>query len=194
MASTKILAVQVLPCTARVLVPASGFAHLQNQVSGSVWPGNLAGRRSAEFTSAREEFYQLSGLVCPHPGGRAELKLYLMQRVAPSPSWPQSLLLGVAWISSFSLASRSQRHNWSTVEQGPWHHLTGKASENAWNLHDPPNSEPRGGEQSWRPTEQQQCLCLARELGAQVGLRQLSPQKRTPVAFKLLLLYQSRET
>lgn len=64
--STQILADQVHSCSVQVVIPASGFAHLQSQVGGIPWPGKSVGCTSAWLGSTKEEFCWCSSPVCPH--------------------------------------------------------------------------------------------------------------------------------
>ena len=51
-----ILADQIHTCSAQLVIPNSGFAHLQNQLRSILWPGKLVRCRSAWFRFSNEEF------------------------------------------------------------------------------------------------------------------------------------------
>lgn len=50
-------------CSAQEEVPTSGFAHMQSQDSGAVWPGNLTRCRSAWFGNSNKEPSHLWNLI-----------------------------------------------------------------------------------------------------------------------------------
>lgn len=75
---------RVPTCSTQVVIPTSGFAHLPNQVGGTVWTGNLAGCRSAWFGSSNEGIRQPSSLICPRPGRGVES----VWSIAECSSWP----------------------------------------------------------------------------------------------------------
>lgn len=56
--STRILSDQVHMCSAQVLIviPTGGFAYLQKQAGGGLWPGSLTGCWSANLSPLREKF------------------------------------------------------------------------------------------------------------------------------------------
>ena len=79
--STRILSDQVHICSAQVLIanPTGGFAYLQQQAGGGLWPGSLTGCQSADLSPLRRNFlYPRSQLPKLRQG--AESYLHLLWR------------------------------------------------------------------------------------------------------------------
>lgn len=66
--STGVLMDWVHTCSAKIVIPARDFAHLQQYIRYVLWPGNLALQRSGWFRSSNKETCQAKRLFCPCPG------------------------------------------------------------------------------------------------------------------------------
>lgn len=88
---------------------------MQNQVGGTVWPGNLEEYWSGWFGSSKKELCLPWSLVCPWPGRRAEWQLHLLRNVFPGPIWQKYLArTSGSYMTQQCLSKEVGGQNWSS--------------------------------------------------------------------------------
>lgn len=89
-----LVSVPVYTWGAQIVISTNGFAHLQSQIWGALWPSNLARCKSAWFGSSNEFWWSYS-LVCPCPDKELNDSPTFYGEYLPGPSdqkvWLQSL-------------------------------------------------------------------------------------------------------
>lgn len=83
--SSQVLGDEVSTYKAQVIFLSNGSVHLQNQISGTVWPGNSTGCGSAWLRSSNNEFCWPWSLVYLGPGRRGESASHTVKDTSQQP-------------------------------------------------------------------------------------------------------------